>query len=272
MSSFVEDVDIVILAVPIIAFEDVVGSLPSDIFRGKLVVEVCPLNVHPKSVLLRHFGPETDVMSTNPMFGPSVQDDPHTTGTWDGCPMVYEKVRISDVQRCQRFLHIFEEARCQMVEMTAEEHDASTADAEFVTHLTGRLLDRDLLPASPVRSKEYTALCDVADMTGGNSLDLFFGMFKFNSNAKNHITKLRENLANVERELAAKDAYLTASAEMKNSDRQRLLAETTLLLQEIAKNGGLGIPQMAKEAPTPSEITTSPEHDSSKQSFPPKKK
>jgi prephenate dehydrogenase len=99
-------------------------------------------------------------------------------------PMVYEKVRISDIRRCEAFLNIFGEARCQMVEMTAEQHDASTADAEFVTHLTGRLLDHDLLPATPVTSKEYAALCDVADMTSGDSFDLFFGMFKFNSRAK----------------------------------------------------------------------------------------
>lgn len=275
MSAFLKEVDVVILSVPMIAFEDVVASLPSDLFRGKLVVEVCPLNAHPKAVLLRHFGPATDIISSNPMFGPTVQDDPYTAVAWDGRPMVYEKVRISDVQRCDKFLHIFEEARCQMVEMTAEQHDASTADAEFVTHLTGRLLDRDLLPASPVSSKEYAALCDVADMTSGDSFDLFFGMFKFNSNAKDHIAKMRENLANVERELAAKDAYLTASAEMKNSDRQLLLAETTLLLQEIAKNGGLGFPEWPKEAPAPQEAqeeSSLPEHENSKQSSSPSSK
>lgn len=239
MSNFLNDLDVVILAVPMIAFEEVVSSLPTELFRGKLVVEVCPLNVHPKAVLLRNFGPETDIISTNPMFGPSVHDDPYTSTTWDGHPMVYEKVRVSNVPRCEKFLHIFEEARCQMVEMTAEQHDASTADAEFVTHLTGRLLDSHLLPASSVSSKEYAALCDVADMTSGDSFDLFFGMFKFNANAKDHINKMRDNLAKVERQLAAKEAYLAASLEMKNSDRQRLLAETKQLLQEIVRNGGL---------------------------------
>ena len=125
-----------------------------------------------------------------------------------------------------------------MVEMTAEQHDASTADAEFVTHLTGRLLDRDLLPPTPVTSKEYAALCNVADMTSGDSFDLFFGMFKYNTRAKDHLNKMRENLAMVERQLASKEAYLAASAEMKNTDRQRLIAETKLLLQEILQNSG----------------------------------
>jgi hypothetical protein len=50
---------------------------------------------------------------------------------------------------------------------------------------------------------------------------------------------LRDNLATLERQLAAKEAYLAASAEMHNRDRQLLLEETRLLLKEVAKNGGL---------------------------------
>jgi len=205
MGEFLATSDIIIIAVPMLDFEDVVLTLPADRLRGKLVVEVCPLSSHPKSVLLRHFGSEVDILSTHPMFGPTSSEDPYSSPSWDGRPMVYEKVRIMDAKRCDDFLSIFEDARCQLIEMTAEQHDASTADAEFVTHLTGRLLDRQLLPPTPVTSKEYAALCDVADMTSGDSFDLFFGMFKFNERAKDHLNKMRDNLARVERQLAAKE-------------------------------------------------------------------
>jgi arogenate dehydrogenase (NADP+), plant len=242
-SKFFHDLDVVVLAVPLIEFEDSVQSLPSDALKGKLIVDTCVLNAHPKAVMLRSFGnyPDIDILTTHPMVG-SVEtstENPYTSSSWDGRPMVYEKVRVSDVQRCDKFLKIFQDARCQMVEMNAEQHDASIADAEFVTHLTGRLLsDRNLLPPTPVVSKEYAALCDVADMTAGDSFDLFFGMFKFNDRARGHLTKMQDNLATLERQLAAKEAYLAASAEMRNNDRQRLLAETKLLLREVAQNGG----------------------------------
>jgi len=251
MANFLKDLDVVVLAVHLVDFEDVVLSLPVDRLRGKLVVEVCPLSAHPKAVLLKNLGPDVDIVSSHPMFGSSAHEDPYSGATWDGRPMVYEKVRIADVGRCDAFLRIFSDARCQMVEMSADQHDESTIDAEFVTHLTGRLLDRELLPPTPVTSKEYAALCDVADMTSGDSFDLFFGMFKFNSRAKEHLNKMRDNLAQVERQLAAKEAYLEASTEMKNNDRQRLLAETKLLLQEIMNNGGLE----AKESGKP-EVTS----------------
>jgi len=249
-SRFLADLDVIVLTVPLIQFEDTVSNLPAMDLRGKLVVETCVLNSHPKSILLKAFGnhPEIDILSTHPMVGPSSlgSEDPYTSSTgsstssWDGRPFVYEKVRIADMQRCGKFLDIFQEARCQLVEMTAEQHDATVADAEFVAHLTGRLLlDKQLLPPTPVISKEYAALCDVADMTSGDSFDLFFGMFKFNENARGNLIKMRDNLANLERQLAAKEAYLEASIEMKNTDRQRLLAETKQLLQEVAMNGGL---------------------------------
>ncbi|GKY96082.1 prephenate dehydrogenase [Mayamaea pseudoterrestris] len=243
-TKFLAGVDIVVVTAELIDFETAVQALPASSMKSKLVVETCALNTHPKSVLLRTFSDVTDIdiLSTHPMLGPvraGESGDPYTSSVWEGRPMVYEKVRVSNMARCDKFLKIFEEARCQMVEMDAAAHDATVADAEFVTHLAGRLLvDKQLLPPSPVISKEYAALCDVADMTSSDSFDQFFGMFKYNENARTHLTKMRDNLARLEQQLAAKEAYLAAGIELRNSDRQRLLAETKLLLQEVAQSSG----------------------------------
>jgi len=207
-------------------FEKTVSSLPPNDLKGKLVVEVCPLSSLPKQILLQYLGPDVDIISSTPMIG---------NKGWDGQPLIYEKVRISDDRRAVRFLSIFERARCQMVEMTAEQQDAHTADAEFVTHLTGRLLHGKILPATPVMSKEYAALRNVAELASADTFDLFFGMFKYNDRARMHMDRLRDNMAKLERQLAAKDAFLAASAELRNSDRQRLIAECRQLLQEVSK-------------------------------------
>ncbi|KAL7539212.1 hypothetical protein ACHAXR_010880 [Thalassiosira sp. AJA248-18] len=228
MSSFLKGLDVVVIAVPMIELEEIMDSLPLEKLSKKLVVEVCPLQVYPRTVLSRMLPPDADILCTNPMFGPDLP--------LEGVPVVYEKVRIGDIRRADCFLSTFERARCQMVEMAAEDHDAYVADAEFVTHLTGRLLDNNLLPVSPVSSREYTALCDVSDMTTNDTFDMFYGMFKYNDRAKDLLDKMRDNLASVERKLAAKEAYLEASAEMKNTDRQKLLAECRLLLREMAKS------------------------------------
>lgn len=229
---------------PLISLEDTIQSLPVNKLKGKLVVEMGVLQAHPKEVMLRAFGdtPDIDIMAAHPMFGAgcNTDDNPYTASTWDGRPVIYEKVRVFDVPRCERFLRIFEDARCRMVEMNSDQHDSTVADSEFVTHLIGRLLvGKELLPPTPVSSKEYAALCDVAEVTAGDSFDLFFGMFKYNRRARDHLNKMRDNLATIERQLVAKESYLAATNEMRSNDRQRLLAETKLLLQEVAKNGGL---------------------------------
>jgi len=274
MTRFLKDLDVVILAVPVIDLEETIAALPVDKLAGKLLVDVSPLNQHPKSILLRAFAshPEIDILVTNPMLGPTARGAQASAITasaingskggvvltpsnaealaeaassrWDGRPVVYERVRVANIPRCDRYLKIFEKARCQVIEMGSDQHDATTGDAEFVTHMVGRLLDQDMLPPTPVMSKEYEALMEVAEMTAGDSFDLFFGMFKYNERAQEHMTAMRENLASLERQLAAREAYLMAREEMRNNDRQRLLVETRLLLQELAKGG---IPEIQSE-------------------------
>jgi arogenate dehydrogenase (NADP+), plant len=227
----------------LIDIEETVQSLSGLNLKGKLVVQMSVLISHPKTVLLREFGTrlDIDIVTSHAMFGAlsplnvgEVDGFVRNSNPLDGRPIIYEKVRVSDIPRFERFLKIFEEERCQLVEMNSEQHDATIADAEFVTYLTGRLLaDKQLLPPTPIVSKEYAALSEVADSTAGDNFDLFFGMFKYNDRAKEHLSKLRENLARIERQLAAKEAYISASMEMKNSDRQILLAETRKLLEEV---------------------------------------
>jgi prephenate dehydrogenase len=230
--SFLKQSDVIVLAVPMIDFESTVLALPKEILKNKLVVEVCPLGSMPKSILLEHLPKETDIISSNPMFGPATSKN----NSWDGQPLTYEKVRITDDRRADAYLKVFEKARCRMVQMTSEQQDIHTADAEFVTHLVGRLLGSGkILPPTPVSSKEYTALCDVTEMTSGDNFDEFYGMYKYNPRAQEHISALRENLAKVERQLVAKEAFLAAKSEMKDLDRQRLIAECRQLLHEVAK-------------------------------------
>lgn len=64
----------------------------------------------------------------------SGSDNKPTDLPLDGLPFVYETVRITDTQRADCFSSIFERVRCQMVEISAEDHDAYVAGAEFVTH------------------------------------------------------------------------------------------------------------------------------------------
>jgi arogenate dehydrogenase (NADP+), plant len=260
-SRFFADLDVVILAVPLISLEETVNSLPVQALKGKLVVEMGVLNQHPKQLMIQAYGDhqDIDILTTHPMFRIGDMNDDNDgsvnsiipfAASWDNRPVIYDKVRISNFGRLESFLKIFEDARCRLVEMSSEQHDTTVADAEFVTHLIGHLLsDKQLLPPTPVRSKEYSALLEVADMTTHDSFDLFFGMYRYNPRARDHLNKIRDNLASMERQLVAKESYLAATLEMRTNERQRLLAETKLLLQEVFAgntnaNGHMNIPSI----------------------------
>lgn len=90
--------------------------------------------------------------------------------------MVFERARVATIQRCDRYLKIFENARCDVVEKMASDHDATISDAQFVTHLVGRLLDQDLLTPTPIMSKEYKDLSKISEMATAGSFDRFYGM------------------------------------------------------------------------------------------------
>ena len=307
MRDFLQDLDVVVLSVPLIALEETVEALPVEALSGKLIVDIAPLNDHPKAVLFDAFAndPTIDVLLTNPLLGILPKEEVindmtkkkmlqsrykggrnggnggtsnnngvvtimapdrgngssvgvSSKNTWEGRQMIYERARVADIPRCDKYLKIFENARCEIIEGNSGGSGISTTsstdigsttgssgidetigDAEFVTHMIGRLLDdRELLTPTPIMSNEYKELTKISQLASSGSFNRFYAMYKYSKDdrAKQRIKRLRENLAALECDLAAREAYLSAKSEMMQGDRQKLLAETRSLLQELAKN------------------------------------
>lgn len=73
------------------------------------------------------------------MFGPESGSD-----GWGGFPLVYDRVRTADHARLADYLSIWEGERCKMVEMSCELHDKYAANTQFITHLMGRILGKQV--------------------------------------------------------------------------------------------------------------------------------
>ena len=224
---FRQDLDVIVLSISILAFEEVLKSLPSDALRGKLIVDVLSVKVHPKTVLLENLPADCDIICTHPMFGPE-------SGKfgWQSLPFVYERVRIQDYARAERFLSIWELERCKMIEMSCDTHDKYAADSQFITHLTGRILGQQGLQPTPIDTRGFQSVMQLVDNTCRDSFDLFYGLFKYNKHSSDQIQRLREAFANVERQLAAKEAYLAARTEIMQDERKKLFAECRSLIRE----------------------------------------
>lgn len=231
MSKFVaSDLDIIVVASPLLHFEDTVNTLPQGKINNKLVVALCPLLTPSKKVLLNNLSFNNDVICAHPMLGETKigeKDD------WRGCSLVYESVRVRDPQRAERFLSLFSSACCRMVEMSAEMHDDYTSSAQFVTLLTGRLLQKQGLKRSPTNVPQFESLLDVIDAADEDTFDNFYGMYKLCPGSGEQMKRLRDSLSDLERKLAAKSSYIEAKREIREDDRQKMLAEVKKMLRTI---------------------------------------
>jgi uncharacterized membrane protein YgcG len=161
------NLDVIIISVSILSFQEVVRSLPTALTAGKLVVDVLSVKQHAKTVLLQHLPSSSGILCLHPMFGP----DSGKHG-WRGLPVMYESVRqptlagsptdtdtdtdtdvdtdvvatndASDASKVTgvagKFLRIFRSEGCRLLPMTCDEHDHATASTQFITHLIGRVL------------------------------------------------------------------------------------------------------------------------------------
>merc|ERR1711871_407867 len=223
------DCDIIIFSVSIISFEEVLRSFPKDFLRGKLIVDVLSVKTHAKEVMLSVLPDECDILCTHPMFGPE-------SGKygWHGLPFLFERVRVaqSNVNRCEQFLDIWQKERCKMIEMTCELHDEFAANSQFITHLVGRILWQQNLTPTPIDTRGFQTVLNLVDNTCKDSFDLFFGLYYYNKYAVSQLQNIREALSRVERQLAAREAYISAMAEANNDQRNRILDECRILMRE----------------------------------------
>jgi len=217
--------------------------------RGPLVVDVLSVKEHPRKVLLNLLPSQVDLLLTHPMFGPdsgkngwhglnfvyektringvlldqekqqygNLQNNTEQTMTRfvDGqtgqIHSVHEnsEAHVEAVDRMERFLSIWEEEGCHMVQMSCREHDAYAANSQFITHLMGRILGshnkQEGLKKTPIDTSGFRNVLKLVESTTADSFDLFYGLYKFNTNSADTITNLQSAMTNVVQKLRAKE-------------------------------------------------------------------
>ncbi|CAA0405516.1 unnamed protein product [Arabidopsis thaliana] len=177
--------DVVLLCTSILSIENILKTLPFQrLRRNTLFVDVLSVKEFAKTLLLQYLPEDFDILCTHPMFGPQSVSSNHG---WRGLRFVYDKVRIGEerlrVSRCESFLEIFVREGCEMVEMSVTDHDKFAAESQFITHTLGRLLGMLKLISTPINTKGYEALLDLAENICGDSFDLYYGLFVYNNNS-----------------------------------------------------------------------------------------
>ncbi|CAE7525358.1 TYRAAT2 [Symbiodinium necroappetens] len=216
-----QQLDVLIISVSILSFEGMVRRICNCIAskdaahasRKMLVVDVLSVKVHAKTTLAALLPETCDILCTHPMFGP--QSGKHG---WSGLPFVFERVRLNNARRCEEFLKWWTSQGCRMVDMTCELHDEVAAGSQFVTHFTGRVLERLALSSGPINTKGFESLLQLVENTSRDSFDLFYALFKFNPNSSQQLSSMEQAVQDLLVRSVRPRAFVASEVSLGGSD------------------------------------------------------
>jgi chorismate mutase/prephenate dehydrogenase len=152
--------DLVVVAVPIAATIDVIREIAPHVRPGACLCDVTSVKRGPLAAMLEHAPAEVDVVGTHPMFGPSGDD-------LDRQRVVLCRGRGQAGEA--RVRRLFESFGAEIIDATAEEHDAQMALIQVLVHektmVLGSVIERlkvdlrrSLQFASPVYRVELATI------------------------------------------------------------------------------------------------------------------
>lgn len=166
--------DVVVLCVPMAAFEGVVRRMRTLVRPGALVVDTCSVKGFPVAAMKRWLPRSVSLLGTHPNFGPDSAAD-----SLEGRAIVLCRARMPDAlyRRAKRAL---ERKGLRVVELTPREHDRRMASSLVLTHFVGRGLIAYGAKTTGVDTEGYKRLLRILETVQNDSWQLFEDMNRFN--------------------------------------------------------------------------------------------
>ncbi len=169
--------DVVVLCVPMAAFEGVVKRMRALVKPGALVVDTCSVKGHPVRAMKRWLPKNVELLGTHPNFGPDSAAE-----SLKGRKLVLCRVRMRDARyrAAKRFLS---GKGLELIEMTPRAHDRRMASSLVLTHFIGRALIAYGAKTTGVDTEGYKRLLRILETVRNDSWRLFADMNRFNAGA-----------------------------------------------------------------------------------------
>jgi len=177
--------DIIIPAVPINQFKDVIKYIAPLLSSGKTIVDVCSVKEYPVRIMKEYISSGATIIATHPLFGPKSWADAE------------EKIVVHKIQGDESsFLSIkklFISMGLSIIEMSPHEHDELQARSQFFAQ-TVRSLAQSLHLEKTQIDTPSAALIFQSLESMGNSHDLFLDMIRYNSSCREILKKMKNEL------------------------------------------------------------------------------
>jgi len=179
--------DVIIYAVPIQSFEEVIKNHKQYFRPEQLLIDVLSVKLYPAEIFSHYLkDTQTQALLTHPMFGP----DSSQKG-FINLPIVMDKFLASD-ENYSFWKKYFSKKQLKVIEMNADEHDKLAANSQGVTHFIGRLLEEFGMQQTPIDTVGAIKLLEVEEQTCNDTWELFINLQHYNPYTKDMRIKLGE--------------------------------------------------------------------------------
>ncbi|MCU0605216.1 MAG: prephenate dehydrogenase/arogenate dehydrogenase family protein [Desulfobacterales bacterium] len=201
--------DIVIPAVPISRFQEVLGEVTPHLKAGSLVVDVCSVKELPVRWMQALLPAGVDILGTHPMFGPDSAAD-----SLKGRKIVLCRVRVG-AERYARIRNYLDAKGLAVIESSPAEHDRQIAVSLALTHFIGRALAGMGATPQEIDTEGYKRLLRILEVVENDTWQLFEDMNRFNPHAETARHTFMRAMEEIEKRLIGGKTFKVQSLRFK---------------------------------------------------------
>jgi prephenate dehydrogenase len=171
--------DIVILAVPIHALETWIRNIVPLMRSNAVLVDVSTVKKYPVA-LLKKYAKGVRYIATHPMFGPESYKKKGGDVTGFRIVVAAHTMPTSVYMAYKKHIATF---GFDILEMSADAHDKSSAETLFLTHLVGQIVSRGKFVRTDIDTVSFGYLMDAVESVKHDK-KLFRDVFRYNPYCK----------------------------------------------------------------------------------------
>jgi prephenate dehydrogenase len=157
---------IVVFAVPLQSFENVLRRAVPFLRKGALCFDVCSVKIEPLRLMEEILPATVEIIGTHPLFGPQ-----SGRGGIEGLRVAFCPLRTTRAEEVKRFLA--ENLKLKILEKSPAAHDREMAHVQALTHFVARALDELHVVDSDLATVSYEELMRAARLVSEDSWELF---------------------------------------------------------------------------------------------------
>ena len=178
--------DLLLVCVPIAAFEETITKIQPLLGAETIVCDVATVKKHTSTVLREKGIPR--FISTHPMFGPYSYEKQGNSLENLRVTLCDSSLTAEEMISVTTFLR---NAKLTVLEMTSDEHDRLVAETLFLTHLIGQTVKKGGFERTSIDTVSFGFLMDAVESVAHDDA-LFRDVYSFNSYCKDVLSRFEK--------------------------------------------------------------------------------